>query len=238
MSRDGAMTLVLIHGAWHGAWCWSALQRSLAGRGVASVAVDLPITDPRATLDDYADSVIAAMAGIGDAVLVAHSLGGLVAPIAAARRHVNGLIMLAALTPEPGRSGRDQARALPGIYTGEYRRAGMIRHGDGSTSLIADDARTLLYGDCSPEVADDAIAQLRPQCWRPFFEACPLASLPATPVAAIGCRDDRLLGAEGIEAGARRLSAPLRWLPSGHSPMLARTEFLADALDSVSRGWR
>ena len=35
-------TVVLVHGAWHGAWCWSALQAELDRRGVPSLAVELP----------------------------------------------------------------------------------------------------------------------------------------------------------------------------------------------------
>jgi pimeloyl-ACP methyl ester carboxylesterase len=34
--------VVLVHGAWHGAWCWAALQAELENRGIASLAVDLP----------------------------------------------------------------------------------------------------------------------------------------------------------------------------------------------------
>ena len=34
--------ILLVHGAWHGAWCWAALQAELDRRGVASWAVDLP----------------------------------------------------------------------------------------------------------------------------------------------------------------------------------------------------
>ena len=34
--------VVLVHGAWHGAWCWAALQTELDYRGIASLAIDLP----------------------------------------------------------------------------------------------------------------------------------------------------------------------------------------------------
>ncbi|GHJ36624.1 alpha/beta fold hydrolase [Streptomyces sp. TS71-3] len=33
--------VVLVHGFWHGSWCWSLVSEELASRGVASVAVDL-----------------------------------------------------------------------------------------------------------------------------------------------------------------------------------------------------
>lgn len=41
-ARQKAATVVLVHGAWHGAWCWAAVAARLAAAGVQSVAVDLP----------------------------------------------------------------------------------------------------------------------------------------------------------------------------------------------------
>ena len=42
-------TFALIHGAWHGAWCWERLAAELERRGHRAVAVDLPCDDPAAT---------------------------------------------------------------------------------------------------------------------------------------------------------------------------------------------
>ncbi|AJC53177.1 alpha/beta fold hydrolase [Streptomyces sp. 769] len=33
--------VVLVHGFWHGSWCWSRVVEQLAARGVTSVALDL-----------------------------------------------------------------------------------------------------------------------------------------------------------------------------------------------------
>jgi pimeloyl-ACP methyl ester carboxylesterase len=33
--------VVLVHGFWHGPWCWSLVTEELAARGIPSVAVDL-----------------------------------------------------------------------------------------------------------------------------------------------------------------------------------------------------
>ena len=33
---------VLVHGAWHGAWCWEKVVPLLAARGHAARAIDLP----------------------------------------------------------------------------------------------------------------------------------------------------------------------------------------------------
>ena len=34
--------VVLVHGAWHGAWCWAPVVDLLRAEGVDVVAVDLP----------------------------------------------------------------------------------------------------------------------------------------------------------------------------------------------------
>src|SRR6187431_2302863 len=38
---DGA-TVALVHGAWHGAWCWERVVERLDARQVPVVAIDLP----------------------------------------------------------------------------------------------------------------------------------------------------------------------------------------------------
>jgi pimeloyl-ACP methyl ester carboxylesterase len=71
-------TFALVHGAWHGAWCWELMTPLLQQAGHDVVAPDLPCDDGSATtFDPYADVVCAALDGCDDdVVVVAHSLGG------------------------------------------------------------------------------------------------------------------------------------------------------------------
>jgi pimeloyl-ACP methyl ester carboxylesterase len=68
-------TVVLVHGAWHGAWCWEKVTPQLDEAGVAWMAVDLPFTS-------FEDDVAATRAAIdsagGPVVLCGHSYGGAV----------------------------------------------------------------------------------------------------------------------------------------------------------------
>ena len=54
-------TFVLVHGAWHGGWCWEKLTPILEASGHRVVTPDLPGRGPESqplsglTLDDYAD---------------------------------------------------------------------------------------------------------------------------------------------------------------------------------------
>ena len=43
-----AMHFVLVHGAYHGAWCWDMLRTELEAKGHDTSAVDLPNADPGA----------------------------------------------------------------------------------------------------------------------------------------------------------------------------------------------
>ena len=107
------MEFVLVHGSYHGAWCWDLLRPELERLGHRAVAVDLPISDPAAAAEAYADVVLGAVDGLTDPVLVGHSMAGLVIPLVAARRPVRRLVFLAAMLPIPGRSANEQRAAEP-----------------------------------------------------------------------------------------------------------------------------
>jgi pimeloyl-ACP methyl ester carboxylesterase len=84
MARD----YVLVHGMSHGAWCWDLVSERLIGSGHRVLALDLPghgrraAEWRRASVQSYARSVADAMAreGVHDAVLVGHSMSGIVVP--------------------------------------------------------------------------------------------------------------------------------------------------------------
>jgi pimeloyl-ACP methyl ester carboxylesterase len=110
-------TFALVHGPWHGGWCWEKLSPFLQQAGHDVVAPDLPCDDGSATtFDPYADVVCAALAGRGDdVVVVAHSLGGATGTLVAARRPVWRLVYLCAAVPQAGRNIYDQWQQQPDI---------------------------------------------------------------------------------------------------------------------------
>src|SRR4051794_1073601 len=96
---------VLVHGAFGGAWCWEPVAVELRQRGHSVVAVDLRgsggdrTPGEEVTLDAYAERVCEALAaGPEPAVLVGHSMGGVVITQAASRcpRQVSRLVYVAA----------------------------------------------------------------------------------------------------------------------------------------------
>ena len=112
--RGSAMaTFGLIHGAWHGAWCWTYLVPELEALGHGALTVDMPVDRRDATTVDYADAAADAFRGAGELIVVAHSMAGLVAPLLADRLPLAGIAYLCAVLRRPGmRCADDRAAGL------------------------------------------------------------------------------------------------------------------------------
>src|SRR5690606_23810589 len=100
-------TILLVHGAWHGAWCWDRLRDVLEARGRRVEVVDLPTihsADPvDVPLAADADAVTAAIERIeGEVVVVAHSYGGIPATVAATADRVPHIVYVAAFALDAG----------------------------------------------------------------------------------------------------------------------------------------
>ena len=230
---------MLVHGAWHGAWCWSRLSPELVDRGHRVVALDLPSDDPTATFETYADVVAARIdaEGASDAVLVGHSLAGHTIPLVAARRQVRRLVYLCALVPTPGASMADQLGSEPEMLDFGYAAGLGAPAPDGGVAWADRElARTFLYDDCDPVDAEQALDHLRPQAQLPYLHRFPLESFPDVPATYIVASEDRLVQPEWSRRVARdRLGADLIEIPGSHSPFLARPSDLADVLTEISR---
>lgn len=225
-------TFALVHGAHHGAWAWSYLVPALERRGHEVVAVDLPCEDVTAGVSRYARIVVDALAGRDDALVVGHSLGGLVVPVVASIRSLRRMVFIAAVVPEPGRSLAEQAAADPRMRA----RGSKIDNSDGTQSRPPDEAVRRYYHDCDDAARRYALARLRRQARTPALEPSPLAVWPAVPATYIICAHDRAVDPAYQRDAARRLGAETIELRSSHSPFLSRPAELARVLDAVATG--
>jgi thioesterase domain-containing protein len=227
-------TFALVHGAWHGAWCWEQLAPLLTERGHAVITPELPCDDPSATFEDYADVVCDALGDpAGDVVVVGHSLAGHTIPLVAARRPVRRLVYLCALVPDLGRSMRDQMRAGTDMLNPMSLQA-LSRPDEHRRNAWIDEAltRELLFDDVDAETAHAAFERLRPQALHPYAQPFSLERFPETASTYVVCADDRMVGPDWSRHVAReRLGADLIELPGGHSPFLSRPAQLADLLN-------
>jgi pimeloyl-ACP methyl ester carboxylesterase len=226
-------TFALVHGAWHGAWCWEQLTLLLTDRGHAVITPELPCDDPSATFEDYADVVCGALGDrADDVIVVGHSLAGHTIPLIAARRPVRHLVYLCALVPDLGRSMRDQMREGSDMLNPMLLQA-LSRPDEQRRNAWIDEALTteLLFGGVDADTAHAAFQQLRPQALHPYAQAFALERFPVTARTYVVCADDRMVGPDWSRRVAReRLGADLIELHGGHSPFLSRPKKLADVL--------
>jgi pimeloyl-ACP methyl ester carboxylesterase len=221
----------LLHGAWHGAWCFEQLTPYLTAAGHRVHAVELPSDQPGTTCTEYAEQVSGELEELGkDAILVGHSFAGLTLPLVAARQPLGHLVYIGALIPKPGVSMSQQFEAGEEaiIFDG-----GRELNEEESLSYWTDRDAAIdsMYHDCERRDAEWAWSNLRPQSRAAQDEVCPLQELPDIPSTFIVCRDDRLASAKwGRERARDRLRADVVELDGGHSPMLSRPGELAELL--------
>ncbi|HWA43988.1 MAG TPA: alpha/beta hydrolase [Hypericibacter adhaerens] len=156
---NGTPTLLLVHGSWHGPWCWEKLTPELDARGLRWASAALPSVgeDPRALggVADDARAIAAAAAAIaGEVVIVAHSYSGV--PVSQARfgANVKRLVFLGAFVPDVGESLAD---LLPPGPLPPF----VVDNGDGTTSVAPELAVATFYADCDPATAQWAVSKLR-----------------------------------------------------------------------------
>lgn len=114
-------TYVLVHGAWHGGWCWVRVAERLRAAGhtvftptLSGLADRAHLMSPTITLMTHIKDVVGLLRWeeLNDVVLVGHSYGGVVITGAADREagRVKALIYLDALVPGHGQSAMDVRR--------------------------------------------------------------------------------------------------------------------------------
>ncbi|HEY7626105.1 MAG TPA: alpha/beta fold hydrolase [Ilumatobacteraceae bacterium] len=237
-------TLVLVHGAWHGAWCWDFVTPLLADAGLQVVSVDLPgrgeNMESLADLHGDAQAVTAVLEAIaGPVVLVGHSYGGAVITEAGVHDRVAHLVYVAAFALEPGEAvanaAADEARAVKLDHTGRPRLAdALITDDDGETTTVrAEMAVPLFYNDCPPDVAAWAVPRLGRHRMGNFgqpVEACAWRAHPSTFVA---CSIDNAIHPDLQRIMAKRTTHSVE-IATDHSPFLGRPQSIADLLIAVA----
>ena len=223
-------TVVLVHGAWHGSWCWSKVIDLLDRAGIPVVAVELPLT----SLADDAACVRAATDAVdGPVVLCAHSYGGVVITQAGTGANVEQLVFLCALAVEAGYSAMHptDVKDLPPTELG----AALVFSADGSSvGLDPDRGRVALYRDCDPADAEAAVARLRPMAVACLASPATVVAWHDRPSTYVVCTADLTVHPELQRVLARPFTTVVEW-ELGHSPFLSRPDLVAELLGDLAR---
>ena len=233
---------VLVHGAWHGGWCWEKLTRALREAGHEVLAPDLPghgsDRTPHAQVDlqAYSDRICEAVDSFpGDVVLVGHSLGGLTISQVAEHRpdRLRALVYLAAFVPEPSGGVADTTTAV----SDGIREATSLSEDGSSIHFDPERVRAIFYADCSEE--DLALAQAN-LCSQPapvFRSALALSDdgYGRVPRDYIVCLEDMAVLPEAQRAMARQGGCRnLYSMDCSHSPFFSAPGELAKILGEIA----
>jgi pimeloyl-ACP methyl ester carboxylesterase len=114
-AQANAKTFVLVHGAWHGGWCWRRVSDLLEKKGhkvftptMTGLGERSHLIDPKVNLATHVTDIVNVIKweGLKDIVLVGHSYGGMIISGAAEQMHdaIGSIVFLDAFVPESGDS--------------------------------------------------------------------------------------------------------------------------------------
>jgi pimeloyl-ACP methyl ester carboxylesterase len=218
-------TFVLVHGAWHGGWCWRDVAGTLRAHGHTVHAPTLSGVAERAALAPHVDLAthtdelarLLAFEDVDDVILVGHSYAGLVITGAAARvpERLSRLVYLDAFIARAGQSMFDLLRP--------ERRA--VYEASIHDDLIPSPAPEV-FGITDPAQAAWTRERLTPQPLRTWTQ--PLAGASKHPATYIRCTQGPLV--PSFEGFARRFEGDVVEIATGHDAMITTPAALAPLL--------
>ncbi len=235
---------VLVHGAWHGAWCWQRVISALQLLGHEAVSLDLPghgddrTPVAQVSLMLYAQRICECMKQRPEpVVLVGHSMGGIAISQAAelCPERVAVLVYLAAYLVPNGQSLNQYAKS-----DSESALPPHLRLVKDEGIMLVDDSglKDIIYGGLNDDDWRFVKSQIRPEPIAPHFSALELSEsrFGAIPRACIRCLRDQVIGAGLYTRMLNDLSCQYTvTMDSTHAPLLSAAVETATNLDRLGK---
>ena len=230
---------VLVHGGYHGAWCW---DRLLPWLDAPTLAVDLPGRGSHpmdlddVTIEVGADSVVDDIdaAGFDQVVLVGHSLAGVSLPVIAGRlgHRVAHLVFVSCLVVPDGQS---VVTMTPLGEREQFDRR--LRTGEGETSVLSPEHHRALLGNDLDEEQWSYVADHVGADSMRFFTDQALwgARVHDQPKTYVRLLQDQAVSLVEQDEMIRRLGpgVSVRDIDAGHEVMITKPRQLAAVLDPI-----
>jgi pimeloyl-ACP methyl ester carboxylesterase len=229
--RTHAVPLLFVHGMWGGSWVFANYLDFAASRGWEAWAINLrghhgsrPVESlARVRLEDYVRDVEDVLDAIGPAIIIGHSMGGLIAQIVASRRELDATVLIAS-APPPGIALMHWSlawRSLRYLADVVVPRAFRVREADARALALTGVAPAVRGAIARRFVADSGLVARQ----------LALGSVPPPkpircPVLVVSATDDRLIPATVQRRIAERYEAD-------HIPVLGRGHMLP-----IEANWR
>jgi pimeloyl-ACP methyl ester carboxylesterase len=225
-------TFVLLHGAWHGGWCWQYVTPRLIAAGhrvttptLTGLGERCHLTSASVNLDTHIEDVLGHISyeGLKDVVLVAHSYAGFVAFGVADRSAtaIGRLVLLDAFIPRDGETMADHVGERDQYRAAAAKDPGWLA----PPPPIAD----LGVSEADAEWAEPRLTPQPMQTWLQPASVGPGLEWIADKLY-ISCTSPSLAT---LDESKRRVAAagwPVAELACGHDAMLAAPDQLADLL--------
>lgn len=234
-------SFILIHGSWHGGWCFDELRAYLERAGHEVIAPDLPgmggdeATLRSTTLAQWADFAVSLCRNATQrpVILAGHSRGGIVVSQAAetAPDLVDGLVYICAMMLPNGMS-RVEFKAFEAPNP-EFDSIISPLYGGAATKADGAAGAAIFAQLSPPDLVSAAMARLLAEPHGP--RSTPLQLTPERfgmlPRTYIECTQDRTIPIESQRLMQSLVSgAIVETLDTDHSPFLSQPEALAAAL--------
>jgi pimeloyl-ACP methyl ester carboxylesterase len=233
-------TFVLVHGAWHGGWCWIKVTRLLTDAAhvvytptLTGLGERAHLARPEVDLETHVQDVLAVLETeeLRNVVLVGHSYGGMVISgvAARARNRIERLVYLDAFVPDAGQS---IFSLMPPERADAMRKA--AAEGEGWRIPPFPPAR---FGVTSQRDTDWLLRRLVPQPLQTFEQ--PVAAVPAADAARtyLYCSKPAM---GTFDRFAERLRDDRKWkfhdVKTGHDAMVTAPGEIAKILMAEGKG--